>query len=435
MATDKKISELPVASTIKLTDVSVLVSNGADYQFAFSALLQFISSGLSVGSNITFGNTLPQNTSGKNGDVFVNTAANTLAQKVSGVWMVIYTFPSSGSSADGTVLYGLGTPGSSIGNDNDTYINTNTGIFYKKSGGAWSQVFSMQTGPAGPSGAAGANGTNGLNGKTILSGATDPSNLYTGTDGDFYINTSTLLLFGPKAGGVWPAGVNITGADGDAGPAGPKGDKGDTGTTGPAGATGTNGHGVVTGGTTGQVLSKHSNTDYDTEWIDPPATGAAAPGGIITGLSLSITGLSVTVSSGSWRIANTTYNKATSTNLTLATADSINNRIDLVYADNTNTIAVVTGAASANPVKPSLPSNTIEVGFALVTPSGSTTTGAPTADYITRADFDSIIGDKSTLVTNEKNNIIDAVNEVAEDLASLSQDNIILKIFKKTNYS
>ena len=40
------------------------------------------------------------------------------------------------------------------------------------------------------------------------------------------------------------------------------------GATGPQGDPG---EGVPVGGTTGQVLAKNSNTDYDTEWIDPPA--------------------------------------------------------------------------------------------------------------------------------------------------------------------
>jgi hypothetical protein len=43
---------------------------------------------------------------------------------------------------------------------------------------------------------------------------------------------------------------------------------GPQGPTGATGADGTDGTGVVTGGTTGQVLAKASNTDYDTEWID-----------------------------------------------------------------------------------------------------------------------------------------------------------------------
>jgi len=411
MPTDKRISELPVASTINATDLSVLVSSGTDYQFAFSTLLGFIGSGLELGANISFGGMLPQNTVGKNGDVFINTSAGNFAQKISGTWTIVYTLPSSGGSTDGTVLYGLGAPGSSTGNDNDTYINTGTGVFYKKAGGAWSQVFSMQTGPAGPAGTNGTNGTDGANGKSVLNGTADPSNLYTGTDGDLYINTSNFTFFGPKAGGIWPAGTSLAGADGAAGA------------------------GVVTGGTTGQVLSKHSGADYDTEWIDPPATGAAAPDGIITGLALSISGLSVSVTAGQWRIAGTVYHTTSTTSLALSSADPTNDRIDLIYADNTNAVAAVTGTASANPVKPSLPANSIEVGFALVTPSGTSTTGAPGANYVTQADFVDTVGDKTTLLTDDKNNLVEAINEVAENVTSLSQDNVILKIFKKTNYS
>jgi hypothetical protein len=277
MATDKKISELPVATSISAADISVLVDNGTDYQFAFSTLLGFIGSNLNLGANISFGGTLPQNTTGKNGDVFINTTTGGFAQKISGEWLIVYTVPSSSGSTDGTVLYGLGIPGSVTGNNYDTYINTGTGVFYKKSAGAWSQVFSMQSGPAGPQGAAGINGTNGADGKTIWNGTIDPSNLSTGTDGDFYINTSTFMFFGPKAGGVWPAGTSLLGADGATGPAGAdgatgpagvQGDKGDTGDTGPAGA------GVPTGGTTGQVLAKIDGTDYNDQWIDPPVTGS-----------------------------------------------------------------------------------------------------------------------------------------------------------------
>jgi len=52
--------------------------------------------------------------------------------------------------------------------------------------------------------------------------------------------------------------------------AGPQGPTGATGATGPAGADGADGAdgvGVDAGGTTGQVLAKASNTDYDTEWL------------------------------------------------------------------------------------------------------------------------------------------------------------------------
>ena len=246
MASDKKISDLPVASTISANDNSILIKNGTDYQFAFETLLQFISSELAVGANITFGVTLPPNNTGKNGDVFINTNNGSFAQKLANIWAVVYTLPQGNNTTDGTVLFGNSNPGSSTGSNNDTYINTTTGIFFKKSAGVWSQVFSMQTGPAGPRGnsvlngstdptaAIGQNGdfyyntatqyifgpktTNawptgvrlkGANGNTVLHGSTDPSNLTDGVDGDFYINTTTYSLFGPKQAGIWPAPIAL----------------------------------------------------------------------------------------------------------------------------------------------------------------------------------------------------------------------------------
>jgi hypothetical protein len=215
MATDKKITDLPLASAIAASDSSILVKNGTDYQFAFSTLLEFIGTGLTTGAAISFGTTLPANISGKNGDVFINTTAGTLAQKIAGTWAVVYTLP-SGNAADGTVLYGTSIPATGTGKNGDTYINTLTGIFYKKSAGAWAQVFSMQTGPAGAAGPQGATGPAGANGKTILSGTTNPSNLYTGTNGDYYINTTTYTFFGPKAAGVWPAGFSLDNTNAEA---------------------------------------------------------------------------------------------------------------------------------------------------------------------------------------------------------------------------
>lgn len=46
-----------------------------------------------------------------------------------------------------------------------------------------------------------------------------------------------------------------------------------TGLKGEKGEKGDTGEGVPSGGTTGQVLSKKSATDYDTQWVNPPAAG------------------------------------------------------------------------------------------------------------------------------------------------------------------
>jgi len=242
---DKKISELPVASEVGATDISILVSDGTDYQFTFSQLIQFLSANLQTGDNYSYGTTIPQNISGKDGDVFLKTDTATFYQKLNGTWTLSYTIP-TGSGPDGTLRYGLGIPATTTGANNDSYIDTTTGIFYLKTSGTWAQVFSMATGPAGAQGVPGANGTNGTNGNTILHGTADPSNISDGVDGDFYLNLSTYYFFGPKAGGVWPAGESIIGADGE---------------------------GLISGGTSGQILAKIDDTDFNTQWIDPPPIG------------------------------------------------------------------------------------------------------------------------------------------------------------------
>jgi hypothetical protein len=53
----------------------------------------------------------------------------------------------------------------------------------------------------------------GADGKSLRSGAGTPSNGL-GADGDFYIDTTNVLIFGPKASGAWPAGVSIVGPSG-----------------------------------------------------------------------------------------------------------------------------------------------------------------------------------------------------------------------------
>lgn len=52
-----------------------------------------------------------------------------------------------------------------------------------------------------------------------------------------------------------------------------KGSTGATGATGATGSSGSDGVGVPTGGTTGQILAKNSNTNYDTHWITSSGTG------------------------------------------------------------------------------------------------------------------------------------------------------------------
>ena len=94
----------------------------------------------------------------------------------------------------------------------------------------------------------------------MLNGATAPNNNQ-GVNGDFFINTATNTIYGPKANGAWPAGVSLvgpqgptgaagaTGPQGVAGAVGPQGTAGATGLTGAVGAVGPQGPAGATGST------------------------------------------------------------------------------------------------------------------------------------------------------------------------------------------
>ena len=65
-------------------------------------------------------------------------------------------------------------------------------------------------GADGADGADGTDGADGADGNTVLNGTVNPTN--EGADGDFYINTTTKEIFGPKAMGTWPTpGTSLVG--------------------------------------------------------------------------------------------------------------------------------------------------------------------------------------------------------------------------------
>lgn len=94
------------------------------------------------------------------------------------------------------------------------------------------------------------------------------------------------------------------------------------------------------------------------------------PEGNLT-VQTSIDGLNVIATKGGWVIANTVYSKATQTGITVAAADLNFYRHDIIYADTLNNIQYLQGTASASPVTPSLPADTILIDEVVVPASSS----------------------------------------------------------------
>lgn len=95
--------------------------------------------------------------------------------------------------------------------------------------------------------------------KTVLNGSGAPTSGI-GSSGDFYIDTYSYYLYGPKTGDSvnWPIGYSLQGPSGAPGTT-----EAVTGEAGPAGT------GVPAGGASGQVMVKTSENDYETSWLYP----------------------------------------------------------------------------------------------------------------------------------------------------------------------
>jgi hypothetical protein len=178
-----------------------------------------------------------------------------------------------------TVLYGTTDPTTGIGVSGNFYINTTSHFMFGPKTTVWPAGTSLVgpqgiqgvAGPTGPQGSQGVPGNTGADGNTVLYGAGAPSNVL-GVNGNFYINTTTNFIYGPKAAGAWPAGTSLVG------PQGPQGIQGNTGSTGPHGTRGSlwyegaGAPGTIAGVLAGDVYLNTTNGDvysYTTSWGSP----------------------------------------------------------------------------------------------------------------------------------------------------------------------
>ena len=207
-------------------------------------------------------------------------------------WQVLANLAGAQGVAGTSVQTGSGAPASTVGGVGDLYLDlssTGYNLYGPKTSSGWPTSYKALVGPTGLTGQTGSQGTTGsagvagptgptgLNGSTIYTGTTTPS-VTLGSNGDYYFNSATATLLGPKSQNAWPpSGTAFTGPTGPAGPTGTTGSIGPTGNTGPTGPTGQIGSTGLTGptGPTGSTgpTGLSGNTIYSASGSPPSGTG------------------------------------------------------------------------------------------------------------------------------------------------------------------
>ena len=224
--------------------------------------------------------------------------------------------------------------------------------------------------------------------------------------------TNPILTFTIPRGDV--------GATGPTGATGPQGPKGDTGATGA---------GVATGGTTGQVLTKVSGTNYDTNWTTP-TTGTVTSVAATAGTGISVTGSPIT-SSGTLNITNTAPDQTVV--LTAGTGISTSGTYPNFTITNTSpssggTVTDVTGTSPVVSSGGTTPAISLAAGYGdtknpyasktanyiLAAPNGSA--GVPTFRAIVAADIPTL----NQNTTGIASNITATSNNTLTTLSALS---------------
>lgn len=260
------------------------------------------------GRTIISGNGHPADDIGLDGDYFNDTNAKVLyGPKASGAWETYGISYIGVKGSDGSI----GPPGPPGPTGADSTVPGPKGdqgdIGRPGPQGAASTVPGPKgdqgnIGPAGPAGPAstvpGPQGPAGTNGNTLLYAGYDPTPAL-GNNNDFFINTATNTLYGPKTSGTWPStGVSLVG---------PQGAKGDTGATGaastvpgPKGDTGAAASPAANGTEAAPSYSFTNNLDTGF-YLATQSTTAAVLGASVNGVNV------LKMQNGSFTITGTTY--------------------------------------------------------------------------------------------------------------------------------
>jgi hypothetical protein len=106
-----------------------------------------------------------------------------------------------------------------------------------------------------------------------------------------------------------------------------------TGTQGPVGP------GVATGGTTGQILIKNSNTNYDTAWANPPSSGVSSFNTRIGDVTLDSSDVTDALTFTPEDVSNKVQNLSSPDAATYPSTDAVSNAIENLLGSTFETVS------------------------------------------------------------------------------------------------
>ena len=141
------------------------------------------------GKDILNGTATPDETQGKDGDTFVNTATGDVFVKENGTWKSAGNIKGPKGADGKDILNGKTNPTSDTGKDGDTFVNTATGDVFVKENGIWKPAGNIKglQGADGHDGAAGATGATGAAGRDGKDGFTPKVTVTDNPDGSHTI--------------------------------------------------------------------------------------------------------------------------------------------------------------------------------------------------------------------------------------------------------
>lgn len=154
--------------------------------------------------------------------------------------------------------------------------------------------------------------------------------------------TNSIVSANVVTGGVGPQGAT--------GPTGATGAEGPAGTPGATGAPGQDGIGIPVGGTTGQILSKVDNTDYNVVWAAPGAGDMVAAMYDPATIQQQVVGISAT---------QTLTNKTLTSPAITTPTGIVKGDVGLGNVDNTSDASKNSASATLTNKTISLTSNTV----------------------------------------------------------------------------